>query len=213
MAAPREHPFAQQWNHNSHYYPLIARAIPTQARRVLDIGCGDGTFCRFVAHEGRLAVGLDAAASGLSLIPAVGVESRTTAADAAGGVGFVVGDMHRLCFADNTFDAVTAVMVLHHGDTTAAVHEAVRVLAPGGVLLVLGYGAFGGWRDLPYEVRDVVTHRLASRSTRAWNPATAVADPARTWAAERRLLADLLPGCSYRRLPMWRYLVQWSKPR
>jgi SAM-dependent methyltransferase len=195
------HPFAGQWNHNSHYYPLIRSRIPDSARRVLDVGCGDGTLCGFIRRSGRLVVGVDVDGS---VVPA--------SHQATGGPGFALADAQRLCFADGTFDAVTAVMVLHHGDTVAAVHEAVRVLAPGGVLVVLGYADSDGWRDVPYELRDLMAHRIHARRVTAWHPRTAIADPARTWAQERALLGSLLPGSTFRRLPMWRYLVDWCKP-
>jgi SAM-dependent methyltransferase len=198
----RRHAFAGRWNHNSHHYPLLASRIPDHARRVLDVGCGDGTLCRFVAREDRLVVGIDTDAS---VLP-VGCGSR------AGEPLFARADMQRLCFADATFDAVTAVMVLHHGDTVRSVREVLRVLAPGGVLLILGYGDRDGWRDLPHEVRDLVAHRVHSRRTTAWHPGTAVADPARTWSEERLLMHHLLPGSRYRRLSLWRYLVEWRKP-
>ena len=33
-----------------------------------------------------------------------------------------------------------------------------------------------------------------------------------TWAEARADALDALPGSSYRRLAMWRYLVEWTKP-
>src|SRR5262245_55077726 len=30
------------WNANIHYHPILLRAIPRGAKRVLDVGCGDG---------------------------------------------------------------------------------------------------------------------------------------------------------------------------
>ena len=40
---PKEHPFAQQWNHNTRHYPKIANLV--EGRQViLDVGCGEGTL-------------------------------------------------------------------------------------------------------------------------------------------------------------------------
>lgn len=192
------HPFATQWNHNTHYYPLLASRVPNSADRVLDVGCGDGTFCRFVANDSRTVVGADVDPS---VLP--------TTTD---GVTYVVASAEALPFSDNRFEAVTMTMVLHHVQAKDAMAEAVRVLAPGGVLLILGYGRSSGGRDALHELRDLIVHRWASRRMRPWDPPTAKADPRGTWAEARATARGALPGSAYRRLAMWRYLVEWRKP-
>jgi SAM-dependent methyltransferase len=198
MSPSAAHPFAEQWNHNTHYYPLLRAAIPASASRVLDVGCGDGTFCRFVATDReRLVVGIDVDAGGLA------ADDR---------VRFVVGSAEALGFADASFDALTMTMVLHHVDAEVALGEAVRVLRPGGLLQVLGIAWYGGLRDLLHELRDVATHRRHARGRQPWEPRTAKADPTQTWAQARTTAQDRLRGCTWVRLPMWRYLVTWTKP-
>ncbi|MCL3860912.1 class I SAM-dependent methyltransferase [Actinotalea sp. K2] len=197
MRRGRSHPFATRWNHNTHYYPLLASLLPTTGS-VLDIGCGDGTFGRFVAREDRRVIDLDVDAS---TVPAASRLQHPVLATA-----------EALPFADAAFDAVTMTMVLHHVEAERALGEAARVLAPGGVLLALGYGRSEGWRDGLHEVRDLVTHRLVSRRMQAWDPPTTKAEPSGTWSDARASARAALPGCDYRRLAMWRYLVRWRKP-
>jgi ubiquinone/menaquinone biosynthesis C-methylase UbiE len=119
-----------RWNHNTHYFPLLAAKIPATANRILDVGCGDGTLCQFLTTERRLVVGVD---TDRSVLPptCAGMRFAATSADA-------------LSFADRTFDAVVMSMVLHHVNAERGMTDAARVLAPGGVLLILGYGRFGG---------------------------------------------------------------------
>jgi SAM-dependent methyltransferase len=197
MPEPATHPFADRWNHNTHYFPLLRATLPDATTRLLDIGCGDGTFCRFAAAPSRLVVGLD-------------LDARLMAAD--DGVRYVVGSAESLGFADATFDAVTLSMVVHHVDPALALPEAARVLRPGGLLQVLGIGRFGGARDIPHEVRDAVSHRLLARRLRHWEPDTVKQDPGETWAEALATARRLLPGCSWDRLPLWRYRVTWTKP-
>ena len=104
------------------------------------------------------------------------------------------------------------VMVLHHVDAHHGLAEAARVLAPGGLLQVLGAGRFGGPRDVPAEVRDVLTHQVLSRRTVPWEPPTTRLAPASTWDDARSAARDVLPGSTYRRVALWRYLVSWTKP-
>ncbi|MGN6574154.1 MAG: class I SAM-dependent methyltransferase [Nocardioides sp.] len=198
-AAATEHPFAERWNHNTHHFPRLAAAIPAGASRILDVGCGEGTFCRYVASQGRAVVGTDVDPA---VLPAAGPGNR-----------YVASSAEQLPFADDSFDAVTMAMVLHHVDPDRSIAEGVRVLTPGGVLQVLGYARFGGARDLLPELRDVVVHRRMSRRTTPWDPPTEKAEAVLTWRETAALLHVLLPGCTYRRLPLWRYLVRWERPR
>ncbi len=136
MGPRAEHPFATRWNHNTHYFPLLASRLPVSAGRLLDVGCGEGTFCRFVTDRGWMVVGVD---SDASVLPAPSTQVR-----------YVRSSAEALPFADEAFTAVTMTMVLHHCNAERALVEGGRVLGPGGVLLALGYGRYGGWTDLPH---------------------------------------------------------------
>src|SRR6186713_2155197 len=38
------------WNRNTHYHDQLLAALPVDCRRVLDVGCGLGTFARRLAR-------------------------------------------------------------------------------------------------------------------------------------------------------------------
>jgi len=114
------------------------------ARRVLDVGCGEGQISRLAARlEGvEQVVGLDPTWNQLTVAVARG-----------GPIGFVRGGAERLPFADATFDAVVACLVFEHVDAVdEAIAEVARVLAAGGrFCLLLNHPLFqtpgSGWID------------------------------------------------------------------
>jgi len=107
-------------------------------RRVLDVGCGTGTlalhFAKAVRPSGWV-IGLDAAAE---MIAAAAARSRRQGAQAE----FAVAAAQRLPFPDSCFDAVLTSLMLHHlpaPDRPGAVAELLRVLGPGGRLVLADF--------------------------------------------------------------------------
>ncbi|NHN48658.1 class I SAM-dependent methyltransferase [Halostella sp. JP-L12] len=94
--------------------------------RLLDAGCGQGT--PVLARADVEAVGLDFSPAQLRL-----------ASENAPGAALLRGDMGRLPFGADSFDAVTAFHSLIHvplDDHQTVVDEFARVLRPGGRVLV-----------------------------------------------------------------------------
>ncbi|MGF1432209.1 methyltransferase domain-containing protein [Kitasatospora sp. LaBMicrA B282] len=131
---------------------------------VLDIGCGPGTItadlAELVGPTGRV-VAVDSSA-----------EVLAQAADHVAGRGltnveFAVGDVHRLEYADGTFDVVHAHQVLQHvADPVAALRELRRVLAPGGVLGArdADYAAMTWYPELPELAGWLDVYRRTARA-------------------------------------------------
>lgn len=107
----------------------MAEAVSAELRgrgRVLEIGIGTGRIALPLRDAGVDVLGVD-----LSL-PMLG-----RLAEKSPGTPVVQGDATRLPFRDGSFGAAFAVHVLHLiPEWRAAVRELVRVVRPGGVLLV-----------------------------------------------------------------------------
>ena len=110
-----------------------------EGKRVLDLGCGDGLFTWTLAARGARAIGID-------------IDRRMLRAAAARAAGarvpslFVEGRVEQLPFRDGAFDVVVAVTVLCLvDDVHAAAREAVRVLRPGGRLVIGDLGRWSTW--------------------------------------------------------------------
>jgi ubiquinone/menaquinone biosynthesis C-methylase UbiE len=108
----------------------MLRAEP--GSHVLDVGCGTGNDVRALAARvgptGRV-VGLDNSEQQIA---------RGRPADpGCAPVEFVLGEAHALPFEDDTFDVVRSERVVQHvPDPAAAVAEMLRVVKPGGQVLV-----------------------------------------------------------------------------
>ena len=104
--------------------PLAAEHI-AGARRVLDVGTGEGQLARLAAKAGAGAVGVDPTWNQV-----------TVAAERAGGPAYLRSGAAGLPFADGSFDCVVACLVFEHiEDVDEAVAEVARVLEPGGRFL------------------------------------------------------------------------------
>ena len=108
---------------------------PTPGERILDIGCGGGTFCREVAplvEPGGSVVGIDHARA------AIDVARRLSALEDRSVLTFAEADGHDLPFADASFDAAVCISVLGFcQDPGQVLAEARRVLRPGGRFLAV----------------------------------------------------------------------------
>lgn len=129
----------------------IAGAVPAGASAILDLGTGTGSVLAAVArrHPDAALAGLDASLRMLRV--AGGKLGRMKARGVARGeVRLVCGDAAELPFEDGSFDVVTASLFFHElppGVRARAFDEAVRVLAPGGALVVLDLDKRpAGWR-------------------------------------------------------------------
>jgi SAM-dependent methyltransferase len=111
--------------------------------RVLDLGCGRGAVLLLAAQHlttGR-AVGVDLWRSGDQSGNSPAATQRNAMAEGvADRVELHTADMTALPFPDNSFDVVVSSLAIHNIKGVAgrrkAIEEAVRVLRPGGQLLI-----------------------------------------------------------------------------
>jgi SAM-dependent methyltransferase len=142
---------------------MLPRALSTRPQTALDVGCGEGRFCRMLNANGATATGLDPT-------QALVAEARKRDPDGR----YVEGRAESLPFADESFDLVASYLsLIDIPDVAQAIAEMTRVLKQGGRLLIANLTAFNtagqelGWsrdeagRKLHYRIDNYLTESAA----------------------------------------------------
>jgi ubiquinone/menaquinone biosynthesis C-methylase UbiE len=111
---------------------VLARCLPQGgARDALDIGCGTGFLSLELWARGHRVTGVDFA-------PAMLERARAKAAERGADIGFAEADAEALPFPSESFDlAVSRHLLWTLPHPEAAIDEWVRILRPGGRLVVV----------------------------------------------------------------------------
>lgn len=194
------------WNHNVHYHPVVLDAVPDGCRAALDVGCGDGLLARKLARKAESVTGVDRSPEMI----------RLAREQAPQNVTFQEGDyLDDKTLPEGKYDFVSAVAVVHHTRFEDAVKGLVRLLAPGGRLMIVGMAYNHTAVDwvisgcgLPASLINARLH--GGKRGPAGMP---VKDSAMHWGEARKAAHRLLPGCRFRRRLLWRYTAVWDKPQ
>jgi len=112
--------------------PMLGRAEALGGGDALDVGCGEGRFCRMLQPLGFQTTGLD---------PVPAMVSAAQQQDPDGT--YVQGFAEALPFSDRSFDLVVSYLsLIDIDDAEGAIAEMARVLRPGGRILVANLASF-----------------------------------------------------------------------
>ena len=98
-----------------------------QGLKTLDVGCGGGFSCEFMAERGAIVSGIDQSEKCVQA-------AKNHAAISGFEINYRQGLAENMPYDDNTFDVVICVDVLEHvADYKQVVSEVHRILKPGGL--------------------------------------------------------------------------------
>lgn len=126
----------------------VENALPRPLGRVLQVGYGSGIEQFFLAPDARFSAGVDVHPNGAAVARALATAGLRSS--------LLRADGQALPFAERSFDTVVIVSALEFiPDPGLALHEAMRVLAPGGRLVAL--------RPRVLRWADAIYHALSGR--------------------------------------------------
>lgn len=205
--------------------PMIERVRAQRFTTALDVGCGEGRFCRMMRAEGVRPVGID---------PTEALIRRARALDPAGD--YRLGQVETLDLAAGSFDLVVSYLsLIDIPDLAPALGRMTTSLRPGGTLLIANLTSFntaampGGWQaDETGQLRFSIDHYLEERAVwvgwrgiriKNWHrPLSAYVTLLLANGLELRHFAEPAPtggdprkAARYRRVPYF-HIMEWRKP-
>jgi SAM-dependent methyltransferase len=135
---------------------MLRRHVDLAGADVLDVGCGNGALAREMASLGARVIAMEISEAQLAAARAVD----------DGAIRLVVGRAEALPLPDASVDVVVFRASLHHVATdrmVPALHEAARVLRPGGIVYVAEPLAEGSFYALVAVVDDEDAVRAAAQ--------------------------------------------------
>jgi SAM-dependent methyltransferase len=196
-----------QWDHNRHYHSLLLESIPRNCTTALDVGCGAGEFAAKVAERCDHVIALDRDTQIL------GVARR----DVDVGVEFIEADLFDAPFEPGQFEFISSIAALHHMPLTEALSRLGKLLAPGGVLAILGLYRHATPFDFAHFAAvtpfDMAVGVVRSRKSPEHAHAAPPFAPWRQTLAEiRSSTSRVLPGGVVQRRMYHRYTLFYENP-
>ncbi|MEO9132914.1 MAG: class I SAM-dependent methyltransferase [Sphingomonas sp.] len=202
--------------------PMLERVAGGSFTNALDVGCGEGRFCRMLAERGIRTVGID---------PTKVLIDEAKRRHPKGE--YRIGRGEQLDFPDASFDLVVSYLsLIDIPDLAPAITEMARVLRPGGALLIANLTSFDTAAQRSFGarfgIRPPVDHYLVERAEwvswrgiriQNWHrPLSMYMALLLDAGLELRHFAEPSPHAGdslrialYRRAP-WFLIMEWQKP-
>jgi ubiquinone/menaquinone biosynthesis C-methylase UbiE len=167
--------YIPEYPQTEEHWSLFYSAAEVGGKSVLDAGCGTGIFSIIFANHGAGKVtGIDISEGSLGTARSLKEKFQLDNAE------FQQQDMLNLPFADSSFDIVWAWGTVHHTtDPYGAISQLIRVLKPGGSLLLAVYT----------RTRLTFLHEIIRK--------TLVRTPRKSWTLLSKILAVFLSPVVY----------------
>jgi len=146
------------------FYERLAALVPIEGSRTLDLATGPGTIALELAARGSFVVGIDVSPEQVATAHRVarerGLEKRTR---------FLVANAEATGLDAASFELVTAGQCWHWFDHAAAMAESLRLLRPGGLLVIAYYSYLAEHSPVARDTERLVLEFNPTWSMAGWS--------------------------------------------
>jgi 2-polyprenyl-3-methyl-5-hydroxy-6-metoxy-1,4-benzoquinol methylase len=204
---------AEHGGGNDRYEKFLLSQVRVEAETILDVGCGLGRLAAKLAAPNRSVMGVD--------LSSEMVAQARKLEHGAGRLVFRCGNFLEMEFPQSGFDCVISAAALHHMPTEIAIQRMLKLLRPGGTLVIHDLRSASGALNRASLTaagiancleRFIRTGRLFQE--RALREAWAKHGSRETYLTmnEVRSLANrLLPSATAYRHWFWMYTIVWKQ--
>jgi len=128
---------------------LQRNGIGTPNQSVLDLGTGTGVLARGFARGGSKVIGLDVS-------PVLIAESKKLDEQAGLKIDYLLGPAERIPLPTESVDVISAGQCWHWFDRRAVLGESLRLLRPGGVLMIAAFDWIPFRRNVVEQTEELI---------------------------------------------------------
>ncbi|MBQ3590439.1 MAG: class I SAM-dependent methyltransferase [Clostridia bacterium] len=140
------------WNHNYAYNNWISNKVGKR-KKILDVGCGNGTLAMTLRTPENHILGIDPSDSSIQ---------KANDQNPYDNVQFQQTTFEAFEANDEKFDAIVFVASIHHMDMQSAVAKAKKLLERNGILIIVGLANPSGFMDWVVELSRVIPSKILS---------------------------------------------------
>ena len=194
------------WNHNYVYSKWISNQIGSR-RRILDVGCGNGTLALFLRNDDNYVLGIDSSERSVCKANDRNLYRNTV---------FITTTFEAFQPHGQSFDAVIFVASIHHMNMFETIKKVKSLLEEKGILIIVGLAKPSNFFDWIVELLRIVPSGIISavkKNTTSEELDMEVSYDFPTMGEVRRICKQCLPGYKLRYGLHYRYLLTWENSR